>query len=140
MGSVPDGVFDFVDGAIRVLAAPQISIERLRRLATLLRTAQREQESPDALAQKLEEELPELRSLRDILPTNRSELYKFSSLLLVLLGLIITSGNCGKTPSENEARRISEEAVQQSIGLTDADLDQAERNICVVPEQPGRKK
>ena len=130
MGSIPDGVFDFVDNAIYVLSAPDITIDRLRKLTTVLRNTQREQMDSEEIAKRIQDEVPELSSLRDLFLRSRVEADQFCTLLIMLVGVLIQAGFCGKRISEGEARHLSDQAVEQSVGATDSALDRAERNIC----------
>jgi hypothetical protein len=92
-GHIPDGVFTFVGNTIRILSAPQRTIDELSRLAEILRKAREKKEAPEAVAQKIRDELPNLADLADLLPRTRTELYAFLALIVAVITLIGQS--CG---------------------------------------------
>jgi hypothetical protein len=48
MGHIPDGIFELVGNTIRILSAPQRTINELSRLADILREARGKKEEPEA--------------------------------------------------------------------------------------------
>jgi hypothetical protein len=107
MGHIPDGVFNFVGNTIEILSAPQRSVDELTRLAKILRDAREKKETPEAVAQKIREELPALSGLADLLPRTRAELYAFLALIVAVITLISQSGG-----SENKSTNVT---VNQTI-------------------------
>jgi SEC-C motif len=92
-GHIPDGVFSFVGNAIEILSAPQRTIDELSHLAKILRQARKKKEAPEAVAQKIRDELPDLAGLADLLPRTRTELYAFLALIIAVIALV--SQSCG---------------------------------------------
>jgi len=68
MGSVPDGVYNFVRGVVQMLSAPEISKERWRRFALLIAQAKKQKASAEDFHVRVEKEVPELSSFSSILP------------------------------------------------------------------------
>jgi hypothetical protein len=97
MGHVPDGVFNFVGNTIEILSAPQRTVDELSRLAKILREAREKKQGPEAVAQTIRKELPELSGLADLLPKTRAELYAFLALIVAVVALLTQSlGGGGK--------------------------------------------
>lgn len=95
---VPDGTYNFIGNVIEFLSGPKRSASELERLATILRAAQQRQASIEEVRNEVAKEVPTLRSITDLLPTTRSELYAFISILLVVLTLILGELRRGETP------------------------------------------
>ncbi|CAN5668144.1 hypothetical protein BH20ACT23_BH20ACT23_23030 [soil metagenome] len=89
--SVPDGLFNFIDGTIRVLAAPQQSVDDLRRLRLIIEDARRTGADPSQLSATIEDQLPQLGALiRSLLiPRNAGEFYAFLSFLITAIMLVL---------------------------------------------------
>ena len=96
-GHIPDGVFNFVGNTIKILSAPQRTIDELSRLAKILREAREKKEAPEAVAQTIRDELPGLAGLADLLPRTRTELYAFLALIVAVITLISQSCGGGNT-------------------------------------------
>jgi preprotein translocase subunit SecA len=58
-------------------------------LAVILREASAAGDSQAAVARKVAEELPELKSFADLLPQKRTELYAFLSLIIALIAILL---------------------------------------------------
>lgn len=91
-GDVLDGTFDFIGDTIRLLQGPSATVDRLHRLAAILREAQQRDASADEIRRKVEDDLPELSRISDLLPRTRQELYAFITLLLAVIALMIQTG------------------------------------------------
>ncbi|WP_373514474.1 SEC-C metal-binding domain-containing protein [Persicitalea sp.] len=100
MGSIPDGLYDFIDGTVKFLGAPTVSISSLRKLKVILEDARENKDNFSTLSEKLNRETPELSSLSDIIPKNRNELYGFIGLILMILTLIQNQYLNDKDPNE----------------------------------------
>jgi hypothetical protein len=84
---LPEGTFEVVEDAIRVLAASNLTRERLSRLQTILEAAQEGRISVEAAEQAVEEEAPELASLLQRLrPRMGRALIVFLVAVLQILG------------------------------------------------------
>lgn len=113
IGHIPDGVYNFIDNTIEFLSGPQRSITELKRLAALLERAKFSNATPQAIAQEIDESIPELSSIKDWLPKTRSELYTFITLLIAILTLIISQIQSGE-PSKVEVNMIINNIYQQT--------------------------
>jgi hypothetical protein len=98
VGAVLDGAYEIVGNAITLLSGPQWTVEHLRLLELRLRQAQATNADVEVVRGALTESAPELRSLADVLPKTRSELYAFISMLLVVIGLMISCYEKEKDP------------------------------------------
>jgi preprotein translocase subunit SecA len=91
MGHIPDGVFNFIGNTIEILSAPERTIDELNLLAKILRDTQEKRLNQEEIAARVKQELPSLSRLTQLLPTNRSELYGFLMLVLVVIQLLTQS-------------------------------------------------
>lgn len=112
MGHVPDGVFNFVGNTIQILSAPQRTVDELSRLAQIIREARERRESPEVVAQKIREQLPELAGLTDLLPKTRAELYSFLALIIAVIALITQSGGENKTTNVTVNQTINQVFIE----------------------------
>lgn len=112
-GHVPDGVFNFINNTIELLSGPQRTIAELQRLAQVLRAQQRRGASAEEIQSTIRHEAPELASLADTLPGNRSELYAFLALFLTIIGLVSTCWERSEDP-KIEINQVINATVQQS--------------------------
>jgi SEC-C motif len=98
MGSVPDGVFNFIGNTIEILSAPGRMVSDLLGLAKILREARDKGENKEQVVARIEKELPSLSVLTRLLPTNKSELYGFLGVVIAAVALYTQSGD--KPPSQ----------------------------------------
>jgi len=89
MGHTPDGVFNFVEGVIEVVSAPQRTVDELTRFAEILRTARERRESADDVSSRIKRELPSLSAIADLLPKDRNQLYGFLGVLIAGVTLAV---------------------------------------------------
>jgi uncharacterized protein YfcZ (UPF0381/DUF406 family) len=59
---IPDGTYDTVHGTLRMLLKDPASAQALQNLANILRTARQTQADPASVADRVEDEVPELLS------------------------------------------------------------------------------
>lgn len=116
-GHIPDGVFNFIGNTIEILSAPKRTVDELSHLTNILREAKEKQRSPEEVAEKIREELPELSGLADLLPKTRAELYAFLALIVAVIALS-TQGN----PGGNNTTNIT---VEQTINQVFLETDKA---------------
>lgn len=131
-GHIPDGVFNFVDGAIEVISAPEYSLEQLRRLVALIEEASQENASPEEIEESIRTELPEFASLTGWLPKTREELYEFLKLLLLAVSVLlpVLSGSEEEVElSEHERRKLVDEVVQHAIEERNLQIDRQATDI-----------
>lgn len=129
MGHIPDGVYNFLGNTIEFLSGPSRSITELERLAALLERAKTSNASSQAVAKEIDESIPELSSIKDWLPKNRSELYAFIALLLSALSLMINQSDSGE-PSKVEVNTVINNVYQQA----------PEAQAAPSPEKPKKQK
>jgi hypothetical protein len=122
MGSVPDGVFNIVDGAIEVLLAPTITIERLGRLALLIQDARAKNMTAQQIGEQIAEDAPELSGLTELLPRTRRELYQFLAVLTAALSLVLHT-KCSPQKTPIQLNTIVNESIEQTNGLSPMDVD-----------------
>jgi hypothetical protein len=122
MGHVPDGLYNIVGNSINILANSRRSSSELIRIAERLRSAKQRNATPDEISATLKEELPELSSVADTIPKTRAELYAFITVILTIIGMIVTSlsgkespkievhqviTNITESPDANNNRKVS---------------------------------
>ena len=89
-GHIPDGVYNFIGNTIEFLSGPERSLIELRKLASILERAKNNNFDSKSIGREVDKEIPELSSIKDLLPTNRAELYGFITILLTIISLIMS--------------------------------------------------
>ena len=89
MGHIPDGVYNFIGNTIELLSGPSRTRLELERLAEILSRAREQRASLDQVSERIQKEIPEMSSLRELLPKTRSELYSFIAIIITVIGLIL---------------------------------------------------
>jgi hypothetical protein len=97
-GRIPDGLYSFIDNAILLLSDRTRTKSELHKLADILKKARQQQSTTQELSEKIQNELLELSSLKDILPKTRTELYAFVAIILTIITILITSWSRNHTP------------------------------------------
>lgn len=113
MGHIPDGVYNFIGNTIELLSGPGRTVSELERLANILKAARDKGASLDQIKSEIHKNVPELSSLKDILPKNRSELYAFLALILSVISILL-SQMPSKQPSRVEVQSIINNIYQQA--------------------------
>lgn len=94
MGRIPDGTYAFIGDITHLLRAPQRTQRELQILTGIFENAQKRQANKDDIKRKVEQEVPQLAAIADLLPRNRAELYAFIALVIATLQLLLsTPGN-----------------------------------------------
>lgn len=96
-GSIPDGIYSFINNTILLLSNRKRTKLELQNLVSILTEAKQKQATPQELSQIIQDELPELSSLKDIFPKTRTELYAFVAIILTIITILITS--LGRNPA-----------------------------------------
>src|SRR5258708_4753911 len=91
MGHVPVCVYDFVDGAIALLQGPERTVSELQRLASLLRAAKAHGATADEVKSAIREQVSGIQGVGDLLPKTPSDLYAFITVLLTIIGLVLSA-------------------------------------------------
>lgn len=135
-GHIPDGVYNFIGNTIEFLSGPERSLIELRKLASILERAKNNNFDSKSIGREVDEEIPELSSIKDLLPTNRSELYGFITILLTIISLIMSqtqSSNSSKieinTVINNVYYQTSE--AQSSIPKVKAEKKIGRNELCI---------
>ena len=117
-----EGTFDIIGNTIKVLSAPEHTRADLHRLLSVLQYLRATQPPPEEVETVVQREASEFRSLWDVLPRKRTELYAFITMLVLVLTFILSHSLEGRSDqlSESDVRKITDEVVKQSS-------DQAER-------------
>ena len=104
---LPEGTFSVINDTIEVLAGPQLTVERMRNVQTILEAARRENLTTDEIASQVEDEEPGLGEL----------LRKYAGLgnaliqiLLATLQILIALNT--DTASREDVARAIDEAVE----------------------------
>lgn len=115
-GEIPDGVYDFVGEAMRVVAAPSYSRERLERIAAILAQARQAGAPAADVVAALEDEAPELSDLarRLLVPRTPAELAGFLVVLLMVVQIYLMTKPPSQ-PTEAELNQLAEQAVERAI-------------------------
>ncbi|CAJ1838528.1 MULTISPECIES: SEC-C metal-binding domain-containing protein [Aeromonas] len=90
MGSIPDGVFNVLGSVIEIIDAPRKTLEQLGRYVRVINEVRDKKLTREEFKEKIENDVPELACISDILPKTRNELYAFLGLLLTALAIIIS--------------------------------------------------
>jgi hypothetical protein len=113
-GSVPNGVYDITGNAIKLISGTLKTVEQLKVLSTILTNAQKNNQTREEVNEQIQKETPELSSFAAILPKTRIELYAFITIILMAIGLMITSSN-NESLSDSDVEKMIEHAIQKSI-------------------------
>jgi uncharacterized protein YecA (UPF0149 family) len=126
-GRIPDGIYSFIDNAILLLSDRTRTKSELQKLADILTDARQKQATTKELNEKIQKELPELSSLKDILPKTRTELYAFVAIILTIITILITSWSRDQAPKIeiNQVVNVlyeNQPVVQQSSDAVKKDI------------------
>lgn len=112
MGTIPDGLFNAVDGVIEAVSSP--GGERgLRDLIRLLEDWQQQPPSPKAVRQALQTEAPQLAPvLQRFAPTNSASLAAWIAVLLAILRLVQGCQERGVEVQQTEIDRVTIETIE----------------------------
>ena len=126
-GSIPDGIYSFIGNAILLLSDRTRTKSELQKLADILTEARQKQTTTQELSEKIQNELPELSSLKDILPKTRTELYAFALIILTIITILIASWGRDHTPKIeiNQVVNVlyeNQDGVQQPNGAVRKDI------------------
>lgn len=120
MAEIMDGEFDFIDGTITVLLAPEITLTRLRTLERLL--TQGVNKSPEEVIKAIEKEVPDLAAaLRTLIPSKASKGLEYFKVALAIASLAIAI----KTMGVNEQPRTFPKAEIEQIVLNFINSEQS---------------
>jgi hypothetical protein len=114
IGDIPDGVFDVFDDVIRVVSSPSWTVDRLNRLAGKLSKAREQKASPEAVAEIVDKEDPQLASVfrRLLVPADAGQFY---GLLAVIVTILLYLASQGNQASPEDVERITNQAVERCV-------------------------
>jgi hypothetical protein len=141
-GEIPDGVYDFVGDAVRVVAASDYSRERLERIAAIVVQARQAGAPATEVVAALEREAPELSDLakRLLVPKTPADLIAWLTLLLMVLQIFLASSRTSPV-STDDIERLTEQAVERAIEQpAHRAHDARERPAAKRPPPPPRKQ
>ena len=107
-GRILDGVYSALGDALHVLLQ-QPNPHMVNRLVSVLREGKERKKSPDQIRADIEKTAPELRTLADCLPHNRTELYVVIALIISSLALVIP--HCGSKPTQQEVNQYIDNSI-----------------------------
>ena len=136
-GSIPDGVYDIVDNSINFLRGPKISRKSLTILKEILEDVRNKKVDILAVSGLIKEETPELKSLADILPKTRNDLYNFLMLLLAILTFILQTNNSDKKGTNEIINNIT---INQNITSSSPIVQKNNINEKISNSKVGRNK
>jgi len=142
MGHIPDGVFSVVGNTIKLLSGPNRTIDDLRKLSSVLLKAQQENLSKEQVEQEIEQTVPELKSISDILPKTRKELYQFLTLIIAAIALLITSFNTFKVspPTEKQIQEMINKSIEKSMEIPSRTVQPSIENKTSPQKKIGRNQ
>lgn len=136
VGEIFDGVYDLASNTVRLLDSVHASPHQLRALQTIFLAAKQKRQSADDVADEVEKEIPELKTLRDVLPKTRNQLYTFCALIGAAITTMVNGGYALMEDStaltEQDVRAIVEQALDDQ-GVSSAETEQQ------APTKPEKK-
>ena len=86
-GSIPDGVFNFVNDTIQILSAPQRTIDEFNRLSAIIIEAIKNKNSAQDIAKKINKEIPDLTRLGKTILTIGGGLLLFLQIINTIIDI-----------------------------------------------------
>ena len=120
IGSVPDGLYNFLDGSIELITGPKKTVNNLSRLANYIKEAKEAGKDSEEIKNDLARDFEEFNSIKDYLPKSRTELYAFLTVLIMLINLIVDSAKKQKIEvttglSKEEVQEFVDDSIDQSL-------------------------
>lgn len=138
LGSIPDGTFDFIDGAVRILARPQRTVDDLRTLALILEDAKIGAITQEESISRITESVPDLTNpVLGLLPNSQKMLPWIATLAAVISTVI--AFKVMLNPSESPTTINTDINVTVEKELTEEQLSEIIEKIfdrLVEPEEP----
>ena len=92
-GRVPDGTYNVFGNVLGLLSGPSQTVEDLKRLSEILKKARDRQASREEVLAEIEQNVPKLKLISDILPKTRTEFYAVIGLIIAAIALMAGSGS-----------------------------------------------
>lgn len=118
MGHIPDGIYNFIGNTIELLSGPSRTVKELHKLSEILEFSRNNNYSHQEVTSAIDKQLPELASIKDILPKTRIELYAFVTLILSIILMIISQSSSGK-PEKIEINNVINNIYHNSQTLSE---------------------
>jgi len=119
MGHIPDGLYNFINNTIELVSGPHQTVSDLERLAKILREARSHNLSYAEVVKSIDSKVPELSSLKDILPKTRTELYAFIAIILTIITIALSQRN-NSGDKKIEVSQVINNIVYQQLAPTGA--------------------
>ena len=87
---IPDGVFESLGDAVRILSVPEATQDALRSLRNILRKAQNDNTTPDVVADQIETSVPTLAAIGLVIKKNAAVAVAILTLLLQVINVILS--------------------------------------------------
>ena len=87
---IPDGVYSAVTDTALAFTAGRVTLPKVQQLLEILKSSCRQMPATEDIADKIKTDVPELSSIGDVLPKNREQLYGFLTLIILIIGLIVS--------------------------------------------------
>lgn len=113
MGRIPNGTFKIIENIIEVLSAPQRTIDELNKLSVTLEIAKKEKYSSEELKNKIEEDVPDMSAVMDLLPKTREE--KRSDIKFLITTIIAVIGIINTLTITNSSVNIQEDIQPEQV-------------------------
>lgn len=102
MGHIPDGRYKLINNIIEILEAPEHSIGELRLLANIFQKLKKEEISIDKARNEIEDTIPNLSQISNLLPKTRDEKredikFLITTIISIIALLISIKGNNSET-------------------------------------------
>lgn len=119
VGYTVEGLYSSVGQLLKIIVTSAYSKEKLAILAKELEIISSKELDIENLKTKIQQNLPELKGISDIIPKTRSELYAFLAVLLSAITLLLSSitnfSNSSKTITPEVVNKIVTEAINNSM-------------------------
>lgn len=132
IGSIPDGIFDFIEGAVRVLAGPQRTVDELRTLALILEDARAGAITQEEAISRVEENVPGLRRIIGALVPNTWPRIGVLATIIGILIVMLTQSEPSTTFNTNVDVTIESHMSEERI----AEIAEEVFDRLVQPEEP----
>lgn len=128
VGSIPDGLYNFLDDSVELISGPKSSKDNLTKLVEFIKRAKDQGKDFDEIKNEFSKEFNEFKSLADFFPKNRTELYSFLTVLIMVITLVIESSkeetvivNTGL--SKPQIEQLVNTSIEESLNKSLNDID-----------------
>lgn len=113
-GEVPDGVYSFVDGTIKLISGPERTVHQLKRLARFLNRARKQSLDKEEIQKEVEENYSWFSTGIDWLPDDPIVRNSYLVLMLTVLGFLADQGWSYLDHQELEDSDTAEEVIRKA--------------------------